>query len=145
MFFNRVVNGSSIQMLEKMAAFTQARHQVLTENIANVDTPHYAARHLDTDAFQAELRRALDASAENPDAGFKLRDTGQVRVNDEGWLEVEPATEPAENILFHDRTNIRIEEEMADLAENAMMNQLASELLRSYYDGYIKAIRGRIA
>jgi flagellar basal-body rod protein FlgB len=145
MFFDRVVNESTIQMLDSMAAFTQARHTVLTENVANVDTPRYATRRLDTATFQKELRRAVDAAVRSPEGEFDLRSTSQFRVNDRGWLEVSPQTEPAENILFHDRTNVRIEEQMADLAENAMMHQLTSELLRDRYEGLTKAIRGRIA
>ena len=41
MFFEGLVNRGSLPAMEKMLAFTEARHRVLTENIANVDTPGY--------------------------------------------------------------------------------------------------------
>jgi flagellar basal body rod protein FlgB len=53
-----------------------------------------------------------------------------------------PTTEPAENLLFHDHTNMRIEEQMAMLAENAMMHQTVTELLRGKFETMLKAIRG---
>jgi flagellar basal-body rod protein FlgB len=145
MFFDRVVNSPTIQMLDKMASFTQSRHKVLAENVANVDTPEYATKQLDPGLFQKELRRAVTAAEESPEGKLDLRSTSQFRVNERGLLEVTPETEPAGNILFHDRTNMRIEEQMADMAENAMMNQLTSELLRHKYEGLSKAIRGRLA
>lgn len=145
MFFDGVVNGTTIRMLDKMAAYTQSRHKVLTENVANVDTPEYITKRLDPAAFQRELRRAVDVAEKSPEGRFELRSTGQFRVDARGRLEVTPETEPAGNILFHDRTNIRIEEQMADLAENAMMNQITSELLRDRYESLTKAIRGRVA
>ena len=55
-----------------------------------------------------------------------------------------PSEEPAENVLFHDDTNARVERQMAMMAENTMMHQLASELLRERFDGLLKAIRGNI-
>ncbi len=145
MFLQSVVSTPSIQMMDKMLAFTEARHQVLAENIANVDTPGYATRHLDPAAFQNALREALDESKASPEKGFALPSSRQFSVDEQGRLEVDPTVEPAGNLLFHDRTNIRIEEQMADLAENAMMHQLTSEMLRSRYEGLTKAIRGRVA
>jgi len=127
-----------------MLAFTQAHHKVLTENIANIDTPEYAAKHLDPGAFQQELRNALDVGKENPDDGFQLGSSDQFRLDEHGQLEVTPGREPAQNILFHDKTNVRIEEQMADLAENAMMHQLTTELLLGRFEGLTKAIRGRM-
>ena len=49
-----------------------------------------------------------------------------------------------ENLLFQDGTNARIERQMALLAENTMMNQTVSNLLRAKFDGLETAIRGRV-
>ncbi len=142
MFVTDVTSGGAFPVLEKALAFTEARNRMLVTNIANITTPGYRAKQLDTGAFQAALRRAADRQAAGGD--FKIEDTGEVRTNASGFLEVRPSEEPVENLLFHDGTNARIEEQMAGLAQNAMMSQMAAELLKGYYDGMQKAIRGRL-
>ena len=145
MFFYGIVNRGALPAMEKMLAFTQARHRMLTENVANVDTPGYQTRHLDARAFQRALREALDTQAETPSASLEIRSSNQFRQDRFGRLSVTPTVEPAENILFHDKTNARIERQMAMLAENAMMHQVVTELLRDKFNGLLKAIRGKVA
>jgi flagellar basal-body rod protein FlgB len=128
-----------------MLDFTQARHRMLTENIANVDTPHYQAKHLDVDGFQASLCKALDRRRQTRSPELVLAPTDQVRQAASGELVVKPQVEPAENILFHDRTNMSIERQMAALAENAMMHQTVTELLNGRFQRLLSAIRGRMA
>lgn len=145
MFFQDLVNGNGIPALEKMLAFTQARQRMLAENIANVDTPRYRVKQLDTAQFQRALRSAVDArKAAGPSAALALKGTDEFRLDADGRLQVTPSLEPAENVLFHDGTNVRIERQMAMMAENAMMHQTATELLRTKVESLLKAIRGRV-
>lgn len=138
-----ITGGGALPMLEKVLAFTEARNKVLAENIANITTPGYQAKQLDARAFQAALREAADKRADRG-GRLELKSTDQFRTDEGGRLEVTPTLEPPENLLFHDGTNARIEREMSDLAENAMMHQAATELLKNYYDGVKKAISGRV-
>lgn len=140
--FEKVFNGGPIGALGRMLAFTQARHRVLTENIANVDTPGYVTRQLDPKGFQQALRKALDAEKETGE--LRLKGTEEFHETPAGELVVTPTSEPAENILFHDQTNMRIERQMAMLAENAMMHQTATELLRGQFEKLQTAIRGTV-
>jgi flagellar basal-body rod protein FlgB len=141
--FADVVNRGEVPALEKMLAFTEARHRVLTENVANVDTPGYVTRELDPAAFQQALRRAVTSSRQ---AGGELRIEGSDQFHEDasGHLVVTPTTQPAENVLFHDGTNGRIERQMAMLAENAMMHQTITELLRGRFEQMTSAIRGTV-
>ena len=142
--FVDVVHHGGVPALEKMLAFTEARHRVLTENIANVDTPGYVTRQLDPRMFQRALRKAIDASRESGDPVLHVESTRQFRTTADGSLEVTPVAEPAENVLFHDGTNGQIERQMAMLAENAMMHQTVTELLRSRFESMVSAIRGTV-
>jgi len=142
-FLTSLTSRNSIPLLDQMASFTQARHRVLTENVANIDTPGYRTRQLDPAAFQAALRRAANAR-QKMTSPLRMHDTEQVRVDKRGRLQVTPELEPADNLLFYDGTNGRIERQMAMLAENAMTHQLTTELLRGKYEGLLTAIRGRI-
>lgn len=142
MFVTDVTSGGAFPVLEKALAFTEARNRMFATNIANITTPGYRAKQLDTGAFQAALRKAADRQAAGGD--FKLETSGEFRTDAAGFLEVHPSEEPVENLLFHDGTNARIEKQMAGLAQNAMMSQMAAELLKGYYDGIQKAVRGRL-
>ena len=143
MFIRDVVNDGVMPALEKMLAFTQARHRVLAENIANVDTPGYKTKHLDPKAFQHALREALDSRKKTGSSEFRISGTDQVKQDEFGRLNFTPSEKPAENILFHDQTNIRIEKQMAMLAENGMMHQAITELLNNRLKSLTKAIHGR--
>ncbi len=145
MYFADVVNRGPMPAMEKMLAFTQARHRMLTENIANVDTPGYQTKHLDARAFQQALAEALDRREERRTPALEIRGSRQFRQDRSGRLTVTPTVEPAENVLFHDQTNTRIETQMAMLAENAMMHQVVTELLRGKFEELTKAISGRVA
>jgi flagellar basal-body rod protein FlgB len=142
-FFADVTNRAGVPALEKMLAFTQARHQILTENVANADTPGYKARQVDAAAFQRSLRDALTRQDRTRSPDLELKTGKQFRLDRDGRLAVTPTESPPENILFHDGTNIRIERQMAHLAENAMMHQATTEMLRGKFEGLMKAITGR--
>ncbi|MCG8407042.1 MAG: flagellar basal body rod protein FlgB [Phycisphaerales bacterium] len=143
MFLSDVTSGGAFPMLEKTLAFTEARNRMLAENIANITTPGYRAKQLDVASFQSALRAASDKRSERG-GSFELGATREFDTNELGHLEVTPSERPVENLLFHDGTNARIELQMSDLAENTMMHQAATELLKGYYDGVGKAIRGRL-
>lgn len=144
MFFNDLVNSGSIPMLDATLSFTQAQHKVLAENIANVDTPGYQARHLDPKQFQRTLATALARQREGRSATLPIESSEQVQRGADGELRFTPMREPAENVLFHDRTNASIERQMSLLAENAMMHQTAAELLAGKYQSMLKAIKGQM-
>jgi flagellar basal-body rod protein FlgB len=144
MFFSDVGNSGSIPTLDAMLAFTQAQHRVLAENIANIDTPGYQARHLDSRKFQKALAGAITERKETRSTGLAIEGTNEFEQQRDGSIRFTPGKEPAENVLFHDQTNARIERQMALLAENAMMHQAASELLAGKYQEILKAIRGRV-
>ena len=144
MLFLDVVNSGTVPVLERVLTYTQVRHRMLTENIANLDTPGYKTRQLDVQAFQ----KALQAATEKRQPGHKLpqvQGNREFKESSSGRLEITPTLEPAENILFHDRTNARVERQMAMLAENTMMHQIATERLKGRFDELLSAIRGRVS
>ena len=144
MFLADVVNSGTIPALEKMLSFVEQRHQVLVENIANIDTPNYKTRQLDTVKFQKSLRAAIDRRKETGSSNLELKGTRQFRQDAAGRLQVTPEEVPPENILFHDGTNQRVERQMALLAENGMMHQTMTQLLLDRFKVLNKAISGRI-
>ena len=64
-------DNGAMPVLERVVQFTQARHRVLTDNIANLSTPYFKPRELSPESFQATLRDAIDQrrTRANPIAG----------------------------------------------------------------------------
>ncbi len=138
-----ITSGGRLPMLEKTLAFTEARNRMIATNIANIMTPGYREKQVDVSAFQKALRKAQEAREAN-DGRFELPRSKEFKTDEAGHLQLTPSEEPTQNLLFQDGTNARIERQMSQLAENTMMNRMASDLMQDYFDRISTAIRGRL-
>ena len=131
-------------MLEQTVNFTEQRHDVLLEDIANVSTPGYVEKDLSVAKFQATLRNAI--AKQQP--GFS--DVYDPESNDE--ITFQPggsaiASNPHENpnsIAFHDRGVRNMEYLMPQLADNALAHNMAAQFLKSRYDQISRAISMKV-
>jgi flagellar basal-body rod protein FlgB len=128
--------------IELTAQFAERRHNVLAENVANIDTPDYQTKSLDPQAFQTALREAVRSGDKTGAHELGLR-SAQAHTDSAGRLQVRPATQPPSNALFHDGTHASVEALMVDVQENALTYNLAVNYLRARFDGLMTAIRGR--
>jgi len=142
--FNNLLNRGVTPMLEATWSFTHARHRVIAENVANMTTPGYKAKHLDLPGFQRSLVKAMKQRGKDVNKPFVIDGHGQVRTTDDGKLEIKPRKIPGDNALFHDGTNMSIENEMSDLASNAMLHEMTTTMLKGRMEGLRKAIAGRV-
>lgn len=123
MWIDNIV-GRSNTPLDRVIQFTEARHNVLANNIANIDTPTYKMRDLQLSKFQADLAQAIESRS--VDALEPPGRMGRVDYN--------------QYLLFHDQNNRSIEKQMTAITENAILHNTAVELLRSRYQLLDKAI-----
>ena len=144
MWIERLTASRTTHAVELAAQFAEQRQRVLAENLANIDTPDYHSQRLDPEAFQESLRGALQRARRSNESRLDLRDNAQFSTGPTGRVEAHPDREPAANVLFHDGTNARLEELMADTAQNSLAYELATSLLRGRYEGLLRAIRGRV-
>ncbi|MFA5865082.1 MAG: flagellar basal body protein [Phycisphaerae bacterium] len=124
MWFENVVGSANTAVLDRVIGFTEARHKVLANNIANIDTPGYKMQDLEVKKFQQDLQSAIDnrtVSTNSPSSP-----TGKTDFN--------------QYMLFHDQNNRSIEKQMSAITENAVLHNTAVELLRSRYTLLEKAI-----
>jgi len=142
MWIDRLVSSRLRNAIELSARFTEERHKVLAENVANIDTPDYHTKRLDEKPFQAALGEAVHDARRANCSTLKLR-TAQVSTESSGGLNVKPSVEPAANALFHDGTDARLESLMTDVQQNAMSHSLAMNLLKSQFESLQMAIRGK--
>lgn len=100
------------------------KHNVISSNIANAETPGYAAKKLD---FEDALARALDIdgkgamTTDHPDH-IAIGGGGMGRVSADIYENPEGATN-------NDRNTVDLEREMSALAENTIMHRAALQLI----------------
>lgn len=143
-WIERLTASRTTHALSLAAQFAEHRQRVLAENIANVDTPDYHTKRLDPQAFQGSLREALQRAEGARQERLELRGNAQFSTAADGGVDVQPAEEPAENVLFHDGTNARLENLIAGANENALSYELAMNALRGRFEQLLRAIRGRL-
>ena len=121
MFLERLMNQTNGPLLEQVLEFTAARHRLIAENMANIDTPGYHQKDLDVQRFQTMLR---DRVEERSHAG-----PGAVGFDD---VSAE-LRHPTRGILSHDGNNRSMEQLASDQAKNALLHNLVIELLRKQF------------
>jgi len=131
---DRLFDSSTIQLLAKVAAFAERRHEVLSGNIANISTPDYRTRDLPVSEFKAALAEAV-ARRQAPAAGGPAA-WSFTAGSDKGSIpELFPpqllqAVEGAPRTLtFQDGNNRSIEQEVMEITKNSIMQSVAIELM----------------
>ena len=129
MFLDKMFNEGSTPVLERMLQFTAARQKLIAENVVNISVPNYRQKDLSLEKFQAMLRDRIDD-----------RDSSRSARFDDITAELE---QPEHGILFHDGTNRSMEQLMTDQAKNALMHNLAIELLRKQFQAMELALKDK--
>jgi flagellar basal-body rod protein FlgB len=111
--------GPVVQGLGSAIDLLQRRHQVLSENVANAETPGYRARDLD---FQSALLHAFEPTAA-------------------GTSEVEATADRSATVKV-DGNSVDLDTEMARVSENALKIVALTRLLARKYEGLKAAIDG---
>ena len=131
MFIDRLLNDASTPVLEQMLQFTAARHRLIAENVVNISTPGYQQKDLSLEKFQQMLAERVTESRDAPPGATRFDDiTGEVENARRG-------------ILFHDRQTRSMEQLMSDQAKNALMHNVAIELLRRQFQTMETALKER--
>lgn len=124
MFIERLLNQGNLPLLQQTARFTELRHELLMENVANVSTPGYRQKDLSLEKFQEVLERQMRSG--EPAAPVDIEN-------------------PTNGILFHDGNNRSMEQLMSDSAKNALMHNLVVELLRRQLSSIQTALKERVS
>jgi flagellar basal-body rod protein FlgB len=117
------LSSSSLPALEQTVSFAERRHALLAGNLANMDTPDYQTRDLSLSNFQAELRAAVSAPrkpASQYDASPASSEQDLSKVRD-----------VSRQILYHDGSDVSLEEQVTEIAKNQMLHSTAIALMRS--------------
>lgn len=142
-------NSSTLPLLEQVVNFTEARHGVLAGNIANLDTPGYRCQDLSPEAFEKQLRDAVEAQratqAASPGGSLDpewARDaTAAPRSRSVEQMRTAAAT--AKGMLRHDDNNASLEEQVTEIAKNHSQHNMALSLMRAQFSLLRAAITER--
>lgn len=130
------LNESAIPALEQSVAFAQRRHTLLAGNIANLDVPDYQTRDLSLSEFQAALRDSIQAHKSDAPRSPGItsqppsRQTAQEKLRD-----------VQNQILFHDGSDVSLEQQVTEISKNQMLHDTAIALMRSQFQTLQAAIR----
>ena len=127
-------DSSTVPVLEQVVNFTQARHGVLAGNIANFDTPGYRTRDLSPDEFQSRLKEALEAKHEariSPTYALNAQSAGKLLPT--GHDGMDQVRNSMKSILYHDNSDVSIEQQVAEISKNQAQHNLALSLMTSQF------------
>ena len=133
--FTNLLNSSAAGVAEQVANFTEARHAILASNIANLDTPGYRVRDLSVQTFEESLKEVVDAKRHSHSPGVRsyASDEAMQRVKDS-----------MKSILYHDESNVGLEQQVTEVAKNQYMHNLAISIMRSQFQMLDVAISERV-
>ena len=133
-----IFSGSTIPILEQVLNFTEARHNVLAGNIANMDTPGYRTRDLSVETFHDQLKEAIAAR----DKRNEPISPGMGPTNETD--EMRKVRDSLKSILFHDDTNVSMEEQVKEMSKNQFMHNVAISIMTSQFRVMQAAISERV-
>lgn len=152
--FDKLVGSTTVPVLEQVVAFSQARHNVLAGNIANLDTPGYQVRDIAVDDFQQRLREAISAQRQPPTVMPQVAGVspGELGLSP-GEMGVQPSqsidnlasvAENSPTIMRHDEVNVGMESQVTEMAKNQMEHNLALALMTAQFRLLNVAISERV-
>lgn len=112
----------NFSLLGKMLDLHSAKHRVLAQNVANVNTPNYRRRSFE---FASELRQAMSRGSAGDYASVQ------------GWVE-----RPNTTAVRNNGNNVDIDKEMSALGGNATTYQIYTDLYARKSRAVKAAIKG---
>lgn len=117
--FERLTELPTLNLFHKGLNVASKRHAVISNNIANVNTPGFKRQFV---TFEEEMARAFDASS---DLKGLRHDCRHFPINDYSGMDIQPTVvKDQTHIMRNDKNNIDIDMEMGDLAKNTINYQI---------------------
>ncbi|MCD6290465.1 MAG: flagellar basal body rod protein FlgB [Anaerolineae bacterium] len=117
---------TTIELMQRALTGLSLREQVISNNLANLNTPGFKASEV---VFESELRRALEAQQRQPVA-LEATHPAHFTTSPRQALDVRPIVrERADSTLRADGNNVDLEREMAALAETAILYQASAQIV----------------
>jgi flagellar basal-body rod protein FlgB len=116
------------QTIQAMGAYMSRlsqRHEIISSNLSNIDTPGYQTKDV---SFYATMQELL------PDNSLELRKTNPEHL--EGWTAIPVQAQPFEEqglISGNDGNNVDLDRELLKLGETSFGYSLISQILKDKF------------
>ena len=119
--------GSITSMVESYLKLAASREQLISANMANIDTPGYHTRDID---FQSELSRAISSPPMHTADGS-------------GTVQLLPVIRQVPGLMERpDGNNVNLDREGLLMAETQLQYELGIQLLKDKFHQQLSAING---
>ena len=138
---NSLLQSTQVSILEKALSAASLRHKVISNNIANVNTPKFKKSEV---SFEDRLATAMDS--QNTSASSLLARTHERHLpiqSKTANLNVEPTVNTITTNSFRtDDNNVDIDGEMAGLAKNNIYYNAVADRINKYFSNIKTVING---
>jgi flagellar basal-body rod protein FlgB len=141
---NDLFANTTIPVLEQVVNFSQARHNVLAGNVANMDTPGHRVRDLSVETFQARLKDAVEAKHAGPTPHSQSQSLSEAAYKPSVDQAMEDVKESMKSILYHDDSNDGLDQQVAEILKNQTQHNTALAVMRSQFSLLQAAISERV-
>ncbi|GAB6137661.1 flagellar basal body rod protein FlgB [Halanaerobaculum tunisiense] len=119
--------GTNIGVLGKALDGLQKKHQSISNNIANADTPNYKRKQVN---FKQQLESAIEDKNQ-----LAVTNKSHIALHKSNLSSVEPKMATEEDTKVRkDGNNVNIDAEMANLAKNTIKYQTVSKQLGNQFN-----------
>ncbi len=128
--FERLTGTSTFNLLSKGLDVSSKRHAVISNNIANVNTPLFKRQIV---TFEDQMAKVFDGKI---DIVGRREDDRHIPIGESNYMNVDPVTiKDRIHVMRNDKNNVDIDVEMSDLAKNTMTYQIHSTRLAAMFAG----------
>lgn len=121
--------GGTIQRLEQSLDYASAKNKVISQNIANIDTPGYKAKSVE---FKSVLESTLEAKRTSPK---------HIPFQNEGLFPYR-IREQQNTSYNHNGNNVDIDKEMTELAKNQIYYQALVDRINGKFNSLETVLKG---
>lgn len=126
--FAELTGTATFNLLRKGLDVAAKRHNVIANNIANVNTPLFKRQIV---SFEDEMAKVFDNKV---DIVGRREDERHISIGETNYINVSPMTiTDKSHIMRNDKNNVDIDVEMSDLAKNTMTYQIHSTRLSAMF------------
>ena len=121
------ITDRTIAALQKSLDLRAQKQQVIAGNIANAETPGYSARKL---SFEDNLRKAISS----PEMAGRKTNAKLFPIGSSGISSVHGTiTKQLSQNPYGDGNSVSVDDEMFDLAENQILFEAASQIIKKKF------------
>ncbi|WP_371368961.1 Flagellar basal body rod protein FlgB [Sporomusa rhizae] len=134
---NSLLKSTQVSILEKALSAASLRHKVISNNIANVNTPKFKKSEV---SFEDQLESAMNEK-ETPIARTHPRHLPIKSIGKD--IDIEPTVKTINTTSFRsDDNNVDIDIEMASLAKNSIYYDAVAQQINKYFSNLKSSING---